>query len=379
MNKIHKKIMIIAAEPSGDELGAELIIELQKKQNNFEIVGIGLDKMKALGFSSKVSLDGLAIIGLIEALGAWKKVVEKANEIGQIASEFKPDIAIFIDSWGFNLRAARAIKKYSPNTLLIKMVGPQVWATRAGRAKTVAQTYDEIWCIHEFEIPYYEGLGIKTEVIGNPAIGRNILGDGNKFREKHGFAGKKIIGILPGSRKREIKNVAPSFLSAANELSKKYPDAIFITIAASSIKNDLLKLKNDVNFDWHIFDEDQKSDGFAAMNCAIACSGTVTTELALAQVPLLIGYRLDGLTYFIARNFLLKSKYVCLLNVAMNEEIAPELLQDELNPEEIVEYISKLIDDEDYNASKISLQNEALKKMGLGSLPTAARAANLIK
>lgn len=373
-----KKIMIIAAEPSGDELGAELIVALKKSKNNYNIQAIGLERMQALGFASKVSLDGLAILGLIEALGAWKKVVQKANEIGELARDFKPDIAIFIDSWGFNLRAARAIRKTSPQTKLIKMVGPQVWATRAGRAKTVAATYNEIWCIHEFELPFYEGLGIKTAIIGNPAIGRNIIGNSAKFREKYQIGENKIIGILPGSRKREINNVAPSFIDAANELALKYPNAIFLTIAASSIKDELFLLKEKANFNWLIIDENEKSDGFAAMDCAMACSGTVTTELALAQVPILVGYRLDNLTYFIARNFLLKSKFVCLLNVAMNEEIVPELLQDNLNSNAIVPYISKLLEDENFLNSKKEAQNQALNKMGQGAKSSAERAALLI-
>lgn len=378
MPKKSQKIMIIAAEPSGDELGAELIHALQENDNSLIIKAIGLEKMAALGFKSEISLDGLAILGLVEALGAWRKVVEKASQIGEIAKGFQPDKVIFIDSWGFNLRAARAIRKTCPNALLVKMVGPQVWATRAGRAKTVAQTYDEIWCIHEFEVPFYKDLGIKIEVIGNPAIGRAIIGNGNNFRRENGIEDEFILGLLPGSRKREILNVAPSFIDAANQLAKKYPKLKIISVAANSIKEQLLNLKSNAQFEWLIVDETQKHDAFAAMDGALACSGTVTTELALSKVPMLVGYRLDGLTYFIARNFLLKSKFVCLLNVAMGREIVPELLQNALISSNIIPYISKLIDDKAFRNQVIENQNQALKNMGQGSKPTAMRAAEII-
>lgn len=377
MNNINK-VLIVAAEPSGDELGAEFIQALRDKSPNIEIRGVGLDKMAQMGVRSEISLDGLAILGLVEALGAWKTAVKRAVEVGLLAHEFKPDAAVLIDSWGFNLRAARAIKKYSPNTRLIKFVGPQVWATRAGRAKTLARSFDEIWCIHDFELPYYDGLGIKTQVVGNPAIGRAIIGNKDNFVKNHNLDGKKIIGLLPGSRKKEITNVLPDFIEAAKIIANKFDDAVFVTIAAKNVREMIMPFKENCGFNWQIFDEDEKADAFASMDVAMACSGTVTTEIGLAGVPFCVGYRLDGLTFFIARNFLLKSKFVTLINVAANNEIAPEYLQDDLNAQNLSNYILKTLTEPNKRLAQIKAQNLALEKMGRGSDTTAVRAANLL-
>jgi len=377
MNNINK-VLIVAAEPSGDELGAEFIQALRDKSPNIEIRGVGLDKMAQMGVKSEISLDGLAILGLVEALGAWKTAVKRADEVGLLAQEFKPDAAVLIDSWGFNLRAARAIKKYSPNTRLIKFVGPQVWATRAGRAKTLAKSFDEIWCIHDFELPYYDGLGIKTQVVGNPAIGRAIIGNKNNFLKNHNLDGNKIIGLLPGSRKKEITNVLPDFIEAAKIIANKFDDAVFVTIAAKNVREMIMPFKENCGFNWQIFDEDEKADAFASMDVAMACSGTVTTEIGLAGVPFCVGYRLDGLTFFIARNFLLKSKFVTLINVAADNEIAPEYLQGDLNAQNISNYILKTLSEPNKRLAQIKAQNLALEKMGRGSDTTAVRAANLL-
>ena len=377
MNKINK-VLIVAAEPSGDELGAEFIQALRDKSPNIQIRGVGLDKMAQLGVKSEISLEGLAILGLVEALGAWKTAVKRADEVGVLAQDFKPDVAVLIDSWGFNLRAARAIRKYSPNTRLIKFVGPQVWATRAGRAKTLAKSFDEIWCIHDFELPYYDGLGIKTEIVGNPAIGRAIIGDKDIFVKNHNLDGKKIIGLLPGSRKKEITNVLPDFIEAAKIIASKLNDAVFVTIAAKNVREMIIPFQENCGFNWQIFDENEKADAFAAMDIAMACSGTVTTEIGLAGVPFCVGYRLDGLTYFIARNFLLKSKFVTLINVAADKEIAPEFLQNDLNANNLSEFILKLIENPNIRLEQINAQNNALKKMGMGSDTTAQRAAGLL-
>ena len=206
---IPHKLLVIAAEASGDELGAEFITEVKKIAPSIEIKGMGGDKMAKAGVPSEISIEGLSILGLFEALGAWQTARSKAKEIAQFAEEWGADTAVLIDSWGFSLRAGSELKKLIPNIRLIKMVGPQVWATRAGRAKTLASVFDELWCIHGFELPFYKGLNIKTSVIGNPALSRLDI---NEFRNNYK---REYIGILPGSRNNEIKRLLSIMLEAA--------------------------------------------------------------------------------------------------------------------------------------------------------------------
>jgi len=227
-------------------------------------------------------------------------------------------------------------------------------------------------------LPYYDGLGIKTQVVGNPAIGRAIIGNKNNFLKNHNLDGNKIIGLLPGSRKKEITNVLPDFIEAAKIIANKFDDAVFVTIAAKNVREMIMPFKENCGFNWQIFDEDEKADAFASMDVAMACSGTVTTEIGLAGVPFCVGYRLDGLTFFIARNFLLKSKFVTLINVAADNEIAPEYLQGDLNAQNISNYILKTLSEPNKRLAQIKAQNLALEKMGRGSDTTAVRAANLL-
>ncbi len=360
-----KRLFIIAPEPSGDHLAAEFISAVRELNPNIEIKGMGGKQMASLGVETLVSTEGLAILGLIEALGAWRNAVNKAREVAKHVHEFKPDAVVLIDSWGFTLRAAQQIRKLLPNVRLIKMVGPQVWATRAGRAKTLAQTYDELWCIHEFEEPYYAGLPIKVRTIGNPGLGRLEKGSRERFITKFALTSHETIGILPGSRKREIENILPPMLEGARLLSQRHNGLVFVTVAASAIKDKLLEYEKDCGFKWLIVDESEKSDAFASMKAAMACSGTITSELGEAKVPIIIGYLIDKLTYFIVRTFLLKTPFICLMNVAMGREIVRELLQDELNGENIASEISLLIEDESYRLKQIENQNQALKLMGL--------------
>ena len=318
----------------------------------------------------------MSVLGLVEAIGAWKIARNKAREIAVFVKDFEPDAVVLIDSWGFTTRAAKEVRKLMPNARIIKMVGPQIWATRPGRAKIIAQIYDEIWCIHEFELPFYQGLDIKAKVIGNPALGRVEIGDAAKFKAKYNLSGKRIIGMLPGSRGNEIKYLLPIMTVVVTEMSKTNQDLVFITVAADTMKARIAE--NKARDNWLIIDEAEKLDAFATMDLALACSGTVTSELAIAGVPIIVGYKLDSFTYFVVKNFLLRSKFVTLLNVAAGKEIAKELLQNELSAENAIANILHLLDNETARKTQIAAQNQALKTMGLGGEKAATRAAQYL-
>jgi lipid-A-disaccharide synthase len=371
-----KKLFVIAAEPSGDSLGADFIEAVRAMSPTIEIKGMGGEKMAAAGVESLVSIDGLSVLGIVEALGAWKIARNKACEVAVFAKEFAPDAIVLIDSWGFTTRAAKEIRKRLPNTRIIKMIGPQVWATRPKRAKIIAEIYDEIWCIHDFELPFYQGLNITAKVIGNPALGRVQLGNSKSFIDKYQLENKRIIGLLPGSRKNEVRYLLPIMAEAVEALNKLSPNLAFVTVAADAMKAQIATYRIPQN--WIIVDEADKLDAFAAMKLAVACSGTVTSELAIAGVPIIVGYKLDGFTYFVIKNFLLKAQFVTLLNVASRKEIAKELLQDDLTTHNVVSEIIHLLDDEARRGAQIEAQNVALQTMGLGKTKAAFKAAQFL-
>ncbi|MGZ3304787.1 MAG: lipid-A-disaccharide synthase, partial [Asticcacaulis sp.] len=166
-----RKLMLVAAEASGDALGAGLIQALNARTPGaFDFVGIGGARMAEQGVKSPFDISELSILGLVEGVKALPRVMRRVAEVREFALQEKPDAVILIDSWGFTLRVAQAIRKVMPGVPLIKYVAPQVWAMRPGRAKTLAGAVDLLLALHPMDPPYFEAQGLKTIVVGNPAL-----------------------------------------------------------------------------------------------------------------------------------------------------------------------------------------------------------------
>jgi lipid-A-disaccharide synthase len=373
-----KRVFLVAAEPSGDAVAADLVRALRAQRPDIAFAGMGGPKMAALGIESCTPIDGLSILGLTEALAIWKLVRDKVKAVGQAAVAFAPDVVVLIDSWGFTVRAAQEIRRLLPGVPLVKMIGPQVFATRPGRAKSVAKNYDALFCIHDFEVPFYDGLDIPITVIGNPAVARVRAGDGAGFIARHGLENRKPILLLPGSRRAEIELVSPTFEAAAGQLSARFPDITFVTVIAPAVESLVRNRAQSWPFPHLLVSEHEKEDAFAAAEIALACSGTVTTEVALQGTPMIVGYRLGAITAFIILNFMLKSKFVTLVNIALDQAIVPELIQDKFTPEAVVEAAITLLSDPAAHARQVKLLDQALSKMGRNDPPMAERAAAAI-
>jgi lipid-A-disaccharide synthase len=287
----------------------------------------------------------------------------------------KPDVVVLIDSWGFTLRVAQGVRAAAPEIKLVKYIGPQVWATRPGRAKTLAAAVDHLICIHDFEVPFYAPYGLACTVCGHPALGRYKPGDGAALRARQGFKAKeKIILVLPGSRSAEIRRIGPTLWRAA-ELLDRDRDVRIITVAANSVRQ---QVTAQVPAAVRILGEDEKEDAFAAATVALAASGTVTTEVALQGTPVVVGYKLGWITWALARAFLFKSKYATLMNVAADAEVAPEFIQTRCTAENIAGAAAPLLDSEDLREEQVRRQDEALEKMGRGGTPAADIAADTV-
>ena len=197
---------MVAAEPSGDLLAKEVVQKIRLDSPEAHISGIGGRELKSVGIDSPVDVSPLSILGFFEGIKAYGDVVRLADEAAAEIIKDTPDVVVLVDSWGFMLRVAQRVRAQAPDIRLVKLVGPQVWATRSGRAKTLASTVDHLLCIHDLEVPFYEPFGLKTTVIGNPAISRHVEGNGQRFREANGIPGdRQLVLVLPGSRPSEIK------------------------------------------------------------------------------------------------------------------------------------------------------------------------------
>lgn len=370
------RVFLVAAEASGDALGADLARELRKQAPGVELIGVGGSLMAAEGLPSLADTSGLAVLGFVEGLMAYERVKRAVAETVSAIVAAKPDCAVLIDSWGFTLRVALGVRAAAPQIKLVKYVGPQVWATRPGRAKTLAAAVDHLICIHDFEVPYYQPYGLECTVSGHPALGRYRKGDAASFRARHAIAGdERILLVLPGSRASEIERVGAVLWQAANDLAPTRAKLRLVMVAAQAVREAALAQAPASAL---IVDEREKEDAFAAAHVAFAASGTVTTEVALQGAPLVIGYKLGWITWAIARAFLFRAKFATLMNIAANAEVAPELLQTRLTAANIAATAARLLDDEAARQRQIDAQNAALDRMGRGGRPAAEIAAEAV-
>ncbi|HVY88288.1 MAG TPA: lipid-A-disaccharide synthase [Hyphomonadaceae bacterium] len=373
-------IFLIAVEDSGDALGADVIDALRARDPNVRISGIGGARMKARGAASEIDLSGLAVLGLIEGLKAFGRVKKAVEAAAEVVAKADPDAVVLIDSWGFMWRLAKALKQRGVKAKRIKLIGPQVWATRPGRARVLAQWCDHLLCIHAFEEPFYTRWGLATTVIGNPALHRMKQGDGQAFRQRHGLGDRKrIIGLLPGSRRAEMRRVAPTLVEATEQICSGHPDRHVVVVAAGSAEATVRDMAKSWRFPYTLVTgEEEKANAFAAMEVAIACSGTVTTELGAQGAAVVTGYKLGWITWALLRLFLLRSRYVTLMNVAANEEVAPEFVQTRFSAGHFAKVAERLLSEPGALATQLRKQREALAVMAGSGRPAAEVAAETI-
>jgi lipid-A-disaccharide synthase len=373
-------VFLVAAEDSGDALGADVIDALRAADASVRISGIGGAKMRGRGAASDIDMSGLAVLGFVDGLKAFGRVKRAVEAAGEAILKADPDAVVLIDSWGFMWRLARFLKQRGHRAKRIKLIGPQVWATRPGRARVLAQWCDHLLCIHAFEQPFYERWGLPTTVIGNPALERLPKGDGASFRHRHGIpAGAPVLGLLPGSRKSEMRRVAPALFDAASRIAAMDGSRRIVCMVAPSVSAEVGALANGRKGSLILIrDETEKAHAFAGMDVALACSGTVTTELASQGVAVIVGYKLGWITWALARAFLMRSRFITLLNVAAGREIAPEFVQTRLTPENLAAAAERLLSNPAALEAQRRGQAEALKLMAGPGRPASEIAAETV-
>jgi len=373
--------MLVAAEASGDQLGAGLAAALRRRLGKgVRFVGVGGPAMAGEGVDSPFDIAQLSILGFVEGLKAYPRVVRLADRTAALAVRERPDIAILIDSWGFNLRVAHRLRRALPDLPLIKYVAPQVWASRAGRAKTLAAAVDHLLSINSLDVAYFEPVGLPTTFVGNPALAREItLANPEALRRRIGAAPTDpTLLIAPGSRPSEIARVGPSFADAARRLAASHPDLKIVVPVAETVRGLIRDWAASLPAPTTLLEgQADRESAMTAATVALACSGTVTTELALAGCPMVVGYRLGGLTYAVLSR-MLTAKYITLFNLAADAEIAPEFLQDACTGEALAAALAARLDDPGLRAEQIVRQNAALDVMGRGAPDPSELAADAV-
>jgi len=360
------KIMLVAAEASGDALGAGLARALKKRLGkDVAFVGVGGPKLAEEGVASPFDIAELSILGWIEGLKAYGTVKKRVADTVALAVQEKPDAVVLIDSWGFTIRVAQALKTALPGTPLIKYVGPQVWASRPGRAKTLAATVDHLLALYAFDAPWFEREGLPTTVVGSQALHVDMsAADPAAFRTERDIApDADLLLVLPGSRPSEIRLMTPVYEAAIARLKHDNPALEVAVVTAGTVAADVIARVAAWPFRAHLVTEAEKYAAMRAATVALATSGTVSTELALAGAPMVIGYRFQPLSYALMKPFF-TGKYATLFNHAADAEIAPELIQKDATPEKVARAVQRLLLDPQARAEQAAKQTAALDLMG---------------
>ena len=353
-----KKIFLLAGEPSGDVIGARLMQALQRGQQDtpVQFFGIGGSRMQARGLNSLFPMEELSLMGFTEVLPHVPNLLRRLTQTRKEIQRQRPDMALTIDSPSFSLRLQKRLDGQALKR--VHYVAPQVWAWRRGRAATLGAKIDHLLALLPFEPPFFRRYGLPCSFVGHPIIeeaGRR--GNAALFRKRYEQPDDApIICLLPGSRLSEIKQHMPILRATANRLCQRFPRLRMILPTLPSLTPVLRAMVEDWPVRPLILDERaDRFDAYAASWLAIAASGTVTLELALANLPHVTIYRTGAVTAWLARR-MISVDHVNLVNLILNRPVVPERLQEDCSPESISGSVLNLIEDPDRReAQKASL------------------------
>ncbi len=358
-------VFLVAGEPSGDALGARLMAALKRATGgNVRFAGVGGERMEAEGMQSLFPLSDIAVMGFTEVLPRLPLLLRRMRETANAIWQAAPAAVVTIDSPSFSLRVADKVR--SAGIPLIHYVAPQLWAWRPERAKKLAGRVDHLLALLPFEPEFFGKLGISCAYVGHPVLEEALHAkSGSDFRQRH-LIGEQapLIVMMPGSRSGLAGRMLPIFRAALDRLALQRPDLhVVLPVVAGTdalVRQGLAGWTVKHSFAATL---DEKRGAFAAASAALAVSGTGTMELAVSGVPMVVGYRVNKVTEFLARRFI-EVPHVAMPNLILGREAVPELLQDACNPEKISAELLRLLKPEEAAKQRIDL-TEICRILGL--------------
>ena len=332
------KYYIIAGEASGDLHASNLVAEIKQKDKGAEFRGFGGDLMKAQGVELVKHYRLMAYMGFVEVAVNLRKVLGNIAQCKKDIVDYQPDAVILVDYPGFNLRIADFV--HEKGFKVFYYISPQVWAWKRRRVRKIKKTVDRMLVIFPFEEDFYKDYGIDVTYVGNPLLDELAkFGTANRsmFLRRNSLGEKReIIALLPGSRKQEVKRMLPEMLKVVSD----FPEYQFVIGGISSIGKDFYR-RIMGNVDAFLV-EDQTYELLQNSSAAVVTSGTATLETALFTVPEVVCYKANHFSYLIAK-WLIKVKYISLVNLVMDKAVVKELIQGELTKDNIMKELDLLL------------------------------------
>lgn len=337
--------MIVAGEASGDKHGAKLANALRTLRPNlaFDFFGAGGDEMRAASVETLVDAREVAIMGAVEVARALPKFLRVFRRLREAANERRPQLVVLIDWPEFNLRLAKRLRQDGHR--VVYYISPQIWAWRSYRIHGIKRDVEKMLVILPFEQEYYRQHGVEVEYVGHPLLDSvRVTMDRDEFCSHYNLdPSKPIIALLPGSRHSELKYILPPLLETAAQLAQTHPHfQLILPLARTFAREEIAAQINSIANLYLI--EHNTYNAVAAADLAVVASGTATLETAIIGTPLIVVYRASQLNWRIFRP-LINVPFVGMPNLIAGREIAPELLQDELNAARLSEKIIAFLDD----------------------------------
>lgn len=365
------KYYIIAGEASGDLHGANLMKALLKQDLNAEFRFWGGELMQNVGGALVKHYKDLAFMGFLEVIMNLRTITKNLSFCKQDIATYNPDVLIFIDYPGFNLRIAKWAKLKGFNTQYY--ISPQIWAWKENRIRDIKRDVNEMYVILPFEKTFYENKhNYPVEFVGHPlidAIADRTQIDEYEFRAQHELNDKPIIALLPGSRKQEIKKLLSVMLSVVDD----FPDYQFVIAGAPS--QDYSFYQQFINNTNVHFVSNKTYDLLSVSTAALVTSGTATLETALFKVPEVVCYKGSWLSYQIGKRLVKNIKYISLVNLIMDKKVVTELIQNNCNTKRLKQELLVILDD--YERAKFFLNYYDLEKQ-LGGKGASEKVAAFI-
>ncbi len=358
-------IMLLAGETSGDAHAAAFVTEIKKIQPDIEFTGMGGNEMEKAGVNLFFDSTLISVMGMVEVLKHWGDIKKAMKLIKKQLESTRPDLLVLIDYPEFNLKMASYAKSIGIKVLFY--ISPKVWASRPKRIFKIAKAIDHMAVIFKFETDIYQQANIPVTFVGNPLVDKVKISDQAEQIKQQLKKNKdgRVIGLFPGSRHSEISKLLPVMLQTAELMTKQDPALQFVLPVASNLDSSEIKKQCDGSDIALTITSENLYDVINSCDAIVSCSGTVTLEIGLLNVPVCVIYKFSWLSYLIIMR-IITIKYFSLINIIGGRQIVLELLQDAANAAAISQEMFKLLDDEQYRQSIFQGLQEVKENLGPG-------------
>ncbi|WP_432737769.1 lipid-A-disaccharide synthase [Maridesulfovibrio sp. FT414] len=368
MNKFNNSIWINVGEASGDMHGAMLAKELMKHDPELKVMGMGGSDMEKAGCDIRYSMQLINLVGFTEVFPKLPRLLKLFREIEDVFKKERPKAVILVDCPDFNFRLVKIASRLG--IPVYYYITPQVWAWRQGRAKFLQKYVSKILCILPFEQPFFKERGVEAQYVGHPLLDIIPLSELDSIDPD-----PELVGILPGSRSREISSLLPEFARAAEMLLKDFPHLRFSIARAPNVTEEKLRRYWPEHLPVSISQPEDRYGLMRRSNVIMAASGTATLECALIGTPTLVAYKMAPLTAFLAK-LIIRIKYASLANIIPDKLVLPEFLLHNATAENFYLQVKEWVGNPE-SASAVREELVHLREL-IGEPGVAARAANII-